>query len=79
MSSLSMINIPFFIFSINLKLKLPPCILIFVNFFITSVKSFVENKGNEYLEEIFYEDFILNFMNDLNFIKIIIDFSNQYI
>ena len=47
--------------------------------FITSVKSFVENKGNEYLEEIFYEDFILNFMNDLNFIKIIIDFSNQYI
>ena len=47
--------------------------------FMNSLKSFVENKGNEYLEQIFYEDFILNFMSDLNFIKIIINNSHDYI
>ena len=47
--------------------------------FISSVKTFVENKGNEYLEQIFYEDFILNFMNDFYFIENVINNTHHYI
>ncbi len=52
------------------KNKIPTIIS---NNFVQSLELFMNDKGNDYLEKIFYENFIINFINDLNHLKISIN------